>query len=30
MDTIYKINRVMQNYATEIKKDPRFAQLLKV
>ena len=30
MDTIYKINRVMQNYATEIKKDPRFAQLLRV
>ena len=30
MDTIYKINRVMQNYATEIKKDPRFAQLVKV
>jgi len=30
MDTIYKINRVMQNYVTEIKKDPRFAQLVKV
>lgn len=30
MDTIYKINRVMQNYVTEAKKDPRFAQLAKV
>ena len=30
MDAIYKINRVMQNYATEMKKDPRFAQLSKV
>jgi hypothetical protein len=30
MDTIYKLNRVMQNYATEMKKDPKFAQLAKV
>jgi len=30
MDAIYKVNRVMLNVVTEMKKDPRVAQMIKV
>ena len=30
MDAIYKVNRVMMNVVTEMKKDPKVAQLIKM